>query len=143
MPEKLPPIREVRKAIPLHVKVKAALLAAGFTWEDICTPGAIHWDHDPALGLRERKGRTKFVPDQLDPRHIVPMLRAPHREKTVGGPATVADGDIHKIHKAGRLAAEQAAFRKRLTAGTPGKRRAKAAQKRKRKWASRPMRSKP
>ncbi len=140
------PVRELRKSIPLRVKLQAALLAAGFTYEEVTTQGAIHFDHDPALGLREqkRKGATiVFVPDQLDPRHIVPRSAEPHKVKTNGSKATCADGDTHKIAKARRLSAEQEAFRKQLLKGTPGKRQA-AKQRTKSKWPQgRKIRSKP
>lgn len=138
------PVRQLRKKIPLSVKVEACLVRLGFTLEEIRTPGAIHWDHDPALGLRdqiETPAGIVFDPDQHDPRHIVPRRAEPHKVKTNGAGATCADGDTHKIGKARRLSKSQAAFRARLLAKAAGE-PPPAPQKPKRKWASRPMRSK-
>lgn len=120
----------------MRVKLQAALLAAGFTWEDVSTPGRIHFDHLPALGLRARKG-DDFDPPQLDPRFIRPMLDEAHRIKTSGTKATSAGSDVHVIAKTKRLAERQEEFRKRVL--NPGTRK---TAKPKSKWPSRPMRSK-
>lgn len=95
--------RPKRKAIPLRVKLDAALIALGLD------PKATEFDHDPALGLRPvNADGDDFDPPQLDPRHIVPRGCADHRTKTTGTPpgqkvVTVANGDQHKIAKAKRL----------------------------------------
>jgi hypothetical protein len=128
-------VSDVRKAIPLRVKLQAALMAAGFTYEEVTTPGAIHFDHDPALGLRERVGGD-FLPAQLDPRFLVPRRVEEHRKKTSGAGATCAGSDVHKIAKVKRLSKEHEDFRRRMLA--PDKPRKEP----KRKWPSRPFRSK-
>jgi len=138
------PVNQLRKPIPLRVKLEACLLRLGFTIEQIRTPGAIHFDHSPPLGMRGQKvvaGKVVFDPDQHDPQHIYPMLAEPHRSKSSGGKATCADGDAHKIGKARRLSKSQAAFRAQLLAKAAGE-PPPAPQKPKRKWPSRPMRRK-
>lgn len=95
--------RPKRKAIPLRVKLDAALIALGLD------PKAVQFDHSPPIALRQvNAAGDDYVPNQLDPRHIVPMSTAAHRTKTSGTPpgqkvVHVADGDQHKIAKADRL----------------------------------------
>ena len=117
------PVRTLRKAITMRAKLQAALLAAGFDWEAVSTPFAISFDHDPALGLRDQiqdGDKIVFVPDQNDPRYIVPRLDAAHKVKTNGTKATCADGDTHKIAKARRLTKQQQEFRDRMMAKDAG-----------------------
>ena len=131
-------VSDLRKAIPLRVKLQSALLMAGFAWEDIITPKRIHFDHDPALGIRRRKGKD-FDPPQHDARFIKPMLDDAHRRKTSGTKATSAGSDVHVIAKTQRLADEHEEFRKRVL--KPGARKAKTKPKTGRAWPSRKFRS--
>jgi hypothetical protein len=110
-----PPPYPKRPHMPLAVKLAAALRLAGLDPAE-----AIEWDHDPPLGLRERTPEGGYIPDANDDRYIVPRQKKEHREKTNGTGATVADGDIHKIAKAKRLAKDSEAFRARVLAREPG-----------------------
>ncbi|PWB94705.1 hypothetical protein [Methylosinus sporium] len=111
---------DLRKAIPMRVKLQAALLAAGFSFEEVTTPGAIEFDHTPPLGLRRVVGND-FDPPQHAPQYITPRAKADHRKKTSGAGATCADSDVHKIHKARRLSREHEEFQARILA--PDKKR--------------------
>lgn len=97
--------RPNRKAIPLRVKLDAALIALGLD------PKATEFDHDPALGLRPvNAAGDDFDPPQLDPRHIVPRAAAVHYAKTNGHRpgeklVTTANSDKGRIAKAERLEA--------------------------------------
>jgi len=90
---------KTRKHLSLSVRLRAALYALGLDPDDI------QWDHSPPLALRERSLDGKYIPDECDPRYLVPMSRQAHKLKTHGGTAHKADGDIHKIAKAKRLMA--------------------------------------
>lgn len=119
-----------RRHMPLSVKLDAALNALGLLGIDV------EWDHNPPLGLRERDPVTgRYTPDENDPRYIEPMVKQAHREKTVGHPATCADGDIHKIAKARRLEREMEEFRARLLE------RPRKDDRPKNKWPKRKMES--
>jgi hypothetical protein len=109
-----PRVSDVRKDIPLSVKLAAALRMLGFTKDD-----HVQYDHDPALGLRDwDEEKWDFVPPQLDPEYIVIRTRAAHRTKTSGrkGEARVTSygSDAHAIAKIDRLEKDQAAFRAKL-----------------------------
>jgi hypothetical protein len=109
-----------RKHMPLGVKLAAALHQLGLFGV------AVDFDHVPPLALRERDPATgRYTPDENDPRYIVPMARLAHRAKTNGGPVTCADGDIHKIAKAKRLAKKQAEFRARVLERPPREEKSK------------------
>lgn len=113
-----------RPAMPLSVKLAAALLALGID------PDAVDWHHEPPLGIRPFDPATgKWTPDANDPRHIVPMARADHKART---PA-----DQSRVAKTTRQEKKEAAFRQRLL-GTKQEKRPW-----KRKWKSRPFPSKP
>ena len=102
--------RPKRKPIPMHVKLEACLIKLGFA------PGEpIDWDHSPPLGLRPvSDDGTDYDPPQHDPRHIYPLERALHSDKTNGNPAVALSGDKSRIAKAKRLEEKHAAFRDRL-----------------------------
>ena len=66
-----------RPHMPMAVKLNAALIALGLD------PASVEWHHEPGLALRPYDAATgKWTPDANDPRHIVPMGRAAHRERT-------------------------------------------------------------
>ena len=130
------PVRTLRKAITMRAKLQSALLAAGYDWEAITTPGAIHFDHTPPLGLRARKGKD-FDPPQGDARFIRPMLAADHRRKTSGTKATSAGSDVHAIAHAKRLTKQQQEFRDRMMAKDAGE----EPPPKRSKWPTRKMRS--
>ena len=105
------PAREHRKHIPVGVRLKATLLAAGFSEEEIETPGAIEFDHAPALALRVVDEATgELVPPANDWRAIRPISKARHLEKTTGRKpgaertATTAGSDIGNAAKVKRIA---------------------------------------
>lgn len=111
---------EIRKTIPIGVKLEACLIALGFSLESI-RAGLIRWDHTPPLGMRAlNDDGTDFVPASNDPHYIQPLMQANHAIKTFGTPATTAGSDVHNIAKAKRLANEQAMFRVRLLARAAG-----------------------
>lgn len=98
-----------RRAIPLSVKLEVALAAMGLTLADV------DFDHTPPLQLREWDpvaGDT--IPPANDPAHIQLLTKAEHKRKTFGGPATVADGDLHRIAKTRRLTEREREFRRKL-----------------------------
>jgi len=89
---------DVRKNIPLSVKLDVALRMLGFTKDD-----QVQYDHDPALALREW--------DE-------------HRNKTSGrkgeARSTSYGSDAHAIAKVRRLQKDEAAFRAKLLAKAAG-----------------------
>lgn len=101
--------KEHRKAIPVGVKLHACLLLLGFSEKEIAA--GLHWDHHPALGLREVKDGV-MIPAPNDPRYIRPMRQADHRTKTSGTKATSAGSDQHIIAKVKRLNGEKPRKRK-------------------------------
>lgn len=115
-----PRVSDVRKDIPLSVKLAAALRMLGFTKDD-----QVQYDHDPALGLRDWDDeRGDFIPPQLDPEFIVIRTKAAHRTKTSGrkgeARSTSYGSDAHAIAKIDRLQKDQAAFRAKLLAKDSG-----------------------
>lgn len=88
-----------RKHISMEAKLHAALYQLGIDPKDA------HLDHSPPLALREWDdvaGDT--IPPASDPKHLVWMSSAKHREKTSGRKnVTVAGSDIHVIAKVKRL----------------------------------------
>lgn len=110
---------EHRKHIPIGVKLHATLLMLGFTEEEIA--GGIDWNHNPPLALRFVDPETgRLSPDANDPRHIEPLRRDDHHERTFGRPATTAGSDIHAIHHTRRIGKKEEAFRARLLAKAEG-----------------------
>lgn len=96
-----------RPHMPLSVKLHAALLALGFTDEEI-TGGGIEWDHSPCLALRFVDPETgQLVPHPNDPQFIRPLRKADHKAKTNGRRGekrvTSAGSDIHAIARSRRL----------------------------------------
>lgn len=91
----------------------------------------LHWDHVVPIAL----GGADH-PDNLQAVH-----RACHDRKTRGLPATTAGSDIHAIAKVRRLRSDPPGgeeFRRKLLAREPAE-----PTKRKRKWPTRPMKSRP
>jgi hypothetical protein len=98
-----------RQHMSLQVKLDAALLALGLD------PASVDWHHQPALQLRpyeDRDGVRYYTPDELDPRYIVPMGKAAHKERYAF--------DRHEIDKTRRLEKRQREFRDRLLKKEPG-----------------------
>lgn len=98
-----PPPVGFRKPIPIRVKLRAALRAAGLN-PDL----PIEWDHEPAVQLRVYDtaiGDT--IPGCNDDRYIVPRQKDEHRIKTT-------KRDIPEIAKTKRLSATQEAARARM-----------------------------
>ena len=129
-----------RKAIPLGVKLKAALRAAGFT-EDEIESGEIQFDHHPALALRGLDENGEIYPQANDWRFLRPMLKGDHALKTRGAGATTAGSDIGVAAKLKRVAKDPPGgeeFRRKLLAVKAGEPPA-PTKKPKRKWASRPF----
>ena len=119
-----------RKTIPLSVKLKAALAAAGFSEDEIEAPGAIQWDHAPALALRLVDAETgELVPPANDWRAIRPIRARQHLQKTCGRKvgaektATTLGSDVFEAAKARRLSASQEEMQRRILAKEPGQAR--------------------
>lgn len=98
-----------RKAIPLGVKLKAALLLAGFSEEQI--EAGVQFDHCPALGRRSLDENGNIMPASNDYRFIRPMTKPDHDIKTRGRGATTAGSDVGEIAKTKRLEKMNAAYR--------------------------------
>lgn len=131
--------REHRKAIPLGVKLKSALALAGFTEDEIETPGAIEFDHEPALCLRVVDPETgELVPPANDWRAIRPRRKAEHLKKSCGRSgekrSTSYGSDVHAAAKIRRNSKAEAEFSSRILAKAPGEPRAKSG-----RIASRPF----
>jgi hypothetical protein len=124
-----PRVSDVRKAPPVGVKLKAALLALGFTWAEINGKGAIIWDHRPPLSQRKWSAtKNDFDPPQHDPRYLAPMRKSDSDSKTwgLGGSKriTTRGSDVSEPKRLDGIAAKHAAFRKRVL--SPKKRVVKA-----------------
>ena len=93
--------RPKRKRIPDHVKVQVCLRLLrhiGFL-----RPGAVEWDHFPALELRPiNETGTDYDPPQHDPRYIQPLVKIDHALKTNGPKHDHSQGDKGKIAKVKR-----------------------------------------
>lgn len=130
-------MRLPRKHMPVSVKLNAALNALGLLGM------TIEFDHQPPLAFREKVLDSDghivgYIPDENDPRYIVPMIRDAHRRKTNGKPHDASDGDIHKAAKIKRLTETEQEFRRRLL--EPEEReKPKATKWAKRKFPSRRM----
>jgi hypothetical protein len=114
-----PLTRDVRKAIPLSVKVEVLLRMLGLKGVPI------NWDHDPALALREWDADSgDFIPPQLDPDYIFAKPQLEHRTKTTGRKgekrSTSYGSDAHAIAKLDRLTPAAEDFRRRMLAKAPG-----------------------
>ncbi|CCE05820.1 conserved hypothetical protein [Bradyrhizobium sp. STM 3843] len=107
-----PLVKDVRKDIPLRVKLAVALRMLGFVKGQ-----RVDFDHDPALGLRDwDEQKRDFIPPQLDPDFIVIRTKPDHGLKTNGNGATSYGSDKHTIAKIRRVSAEAEAFRLRMLA---------------------------
>jgi hypothetical protein len=88
-----------RPHMPLRVKLDAALIALGLD------PASVELHHQPPLSLRPYDEATgKWTPDANDPRYIVPMGKALHRERTaaIDIPASAKTRRVTKKHEAFR-----------------------------------------
>ncbi len=129
--------KDHRKAIPLGVKLKSALLAAGFS-EEAIESGAIDFDHHPSLGVRPVVD-GEMVPHPNDWRYLRPMLREEHDIKTRGTGATTAGSDVGNAAKVKRVEKDPPGgeeFRRRLLAVKTGG-KPPETKKRKRPWPTR------
>jgi hypothetical protein len=107
-----PRVIDVRKAIPLGVKLAVALRQLGFAKGE-----RVDFDHDPALALREwDREKQNFVPPQHDPEYVVIRTEPAHDKKTNGNGATSYGSDKHAIAKVDRVGEAEEAFRRRLLA---------------------------
>jgi hypothetical protein len=107
-----PRVSDVRKDIPLRVKLAVALRMLGFAKGQ-----RVDFDHNPALGLRDWDEETQdFIPPQLDADTIVIRTKPVHDIKTNGNGATSYGSDKHAIAKIGRVSEAEEAFRRRLLA---------------------------
>jgi hypothetical protein len=121
-------ISDLRKTVPLSIKLEAALLQLGLD------PKACHLDHDPALALRPlNEAGTDFDPPQHDPRYMRWVSTSDHSRKTTGrkgeSKLSISGGDQQKIAKVKRL---EKKFVSRLL-------RPEKKERPKRKWPSRPF----
>lgn len=119
---KRPITRDVRKAIPLGVKLAVALRMLGLHGIKI------DYDHDPALALREWNAKAgDFNPPQLDPNFIVIRTKEAHRTKTSGRKGekrvTSYGSDQHAIGKIRRLTHQQAEVQRAILARPCGDKR--------------------
>jgi len=106
-----PRARDVRKELPLSLKLAVALRMLGLKSEEV------QFDHDPALGIRPwNDEKQDFVPPQHDPEWIVIRRKPEHGNKTNGGAATSYGSDKHAIAKIDRVSEAEEAFRRRLLA---------------------------
>ena len=107
-----PLVKDVRKAIPLSIKLAVALRMLGFVKGQ-----RVDFDHDPALGLRDwDEEKQDFIPPQLDADFIVIRTEPDHDRKTNGNGATSYGSDKHAIAKIDRVSNAVEAFRRRLLA---------------------------
>lgn len=73
-----------------------------------------HYDHNPALGLRELNRETGiYTPDENDPEYIDALNPNCHHSKTHGDGATTAGTDIGKMKKLDHIATGKMIVRKR------------------------------
>lgn len=115
----------------IGVKLAACLSMLGLLGEEV------EFDHYPALALRLRTPEGGYIPDELDPRYIRPMLKDKHKIKTFGSGATTAGSDIGNAAKIKRIEKDPSGgeeFRRRILAKEPRKER------KKQKIPSRPFR---
>jgi hypothetical protein len=107
-----PLVKDVRKNIPLSIKLAVALRMLGFAKGQ-----RVDFDHDPALGLRPWDvEKQDFIPPQLDADFIVIRTTPDHSIKTNGNGATSYGSDKHAIAKINRVSEAEEAFRRRLLA---------------------------
>ncbi len=131
---------DFRKGIPVGVKLKAALKAAGFTDDEI-ENGEIQFDHAPALALRGLDQYGEIYPPANDWRFLRPMRKADHDLKTRGTGATTAGSDVGVAAKLKRVAKDPPGgeeFRRKLLAVKAGEPPA-PTKRPKQKWGSRPF----
>lgn len=115
-----------RKAIPAHVKVSVAIRQAtnlsGLVPQSVqCPLCGFPLLHDQPRILEHTPARAILIANGVenpdDPKYLSWVHAACAKTKTNGNGATCADGDIHKIAKAKRLARAQEVHRAVL-AGT-------------------------
>jgi hypothetical protein len=112
---------------PISVERDAALHALGLLGKKI------NWDHCPALGMRLRTPDGGYIPDENDPRYIVPRLAEDHAVKTNGNHVPLS-GDKSQIAKLKRNESAEAEYRFRILAKAPGTPREKSSKWPKRKF---------
>lgn len=95
-----------RKAIPVGVKLAAALRMLGFAETEI------EWHHSPPLGQRPYDEHD-YDPPQLDPDHIEIMPKDAHRKRT-------AEIDVPAIAKSTRITTAHERFKATLLAKATG-----------------------
>lgn len=124
---KVPGQRPKRRAIPLRIKRivcdrQGSLCKCGCGQPVSEKPKRnTHFDHEPALILRDVSADgSDYIPPQHDPAYIDARCPASHKVKTCGSGATTAGTDIGKRKK---------------------ERKRGLAPKFKRRWPSRPLRS--
>jgi hypothetical protein len=107
-----PLVKDVRKNIPLSIKLAVALRMLGFAKGQ-----RVDFDHDPALGMRPWDvEKQDFIPPQLDADFIVIRTMPDHSIKANGNGATSYGSDKHAIAKIDRVSEAVEAFRRRLLA---------------------------
>jgi hypothetical protein len=107
-----PLVKDVRKNIPVSIKLAVALRMLGFAKGQ-----RVDFDHDPALGVRDwDEAKHDFIPPQLDADFIVIRLKPVHDIKTNGNGATSYGSDKHAIAKIDRVSEAEEVFRRRLLA---------------------------
>lgn len=114
--------RPARKHIPMAVKRLVSIRQNGVCKCGCGTPifgGKIHWDHEPALRLRDLSEDGDYIPHQNDPVYLDAICVPAHKAKT-NGFGTTAGRDTGKIKK---------------------ERKRNKPPKVKKRWASRPMQS--
>jgi hypothetical protein len=72
----VPPAGRPRKHLSVGTKLAAALLRLGFK-----NPENVEWHHEPPLSLRPWVG-DDYDPPESDPRHLVPIEKYLHVERT-------------------------------------------------------------
>ena len=97
-----------RRHMPVSVQLHACLILLGFNPDE-----PIEWHHSIPLSHRPILADGRYEPDENDPRYIVPMQKAEHRERT-------AKIDVPIAAKIKRLSKKQEAFRGRLLAKQTG-----------------------
>lgn len=78
-----------RRHLSLQIKLDSCLIRLGID------PKKVEYHHDPPLNSRYIDEDGNYVPDELDPRYIVPMSKEEHRART--------PDDIKRVAKVKRM----------------------------------------
>jgi hypothetical protein len=120
-----------RRHIPLSVKLTAALYALHLD------PDNVEWHHEPPISHRPIDPDTGDTdPPMNDARHIVPMAKDAHRERTAG-----VGGDTSIAAKLKRVDRKHEEFRARILAKEPGEKAPRRSRFPCRPFQKRPKRS--